>query len=66
MKINRNGLWNNPRGENIYDSGAPFYNIYQCKDKKYLTVGAVERITYSKFIQVSKFLIILKFNEKKN
>ena len=48
----RNGLWNNKRGENVYDSGAPFYQIYQCKDGKYLSVGAVDKIVYFKFIQV--------------
>jgi alpha-methylacyl-CoA racemase len=36
------GLWNNDRGTNILDGGAPFYQIYATKDGGYLAVGAIE------------------------
>lgn len=48
----RNSTWNYKRGENVYDSGAPFYNIFQCKDDKYITVAATERLCFVKMIQV--------------
>jgi len=35
-------IWNKPRGTNILDSGAPFYDTYKCKDGQYYSVGAVE------------------------
>lgn len=36
------GLWNEPRGENMLDGGAPFYDTYQCSDGRYVAVGCVE------------------------
>ena len=36
------GLWNNEQGLNILDGGAPFYNIYMSKDRKYFTVCCIE------------------------
>ena len=34
----RNGL----RGEDIVDGECPWYNIYECKDRRYMAVGAME------------------------
>ncbi len=36
------GLWNQPRGQNALDGGAPFYDTYECADGRYLAVGCVE------------------------
>jgi crotonobetainyl-CoA:carnitine CoA-transferase CaiB-like acyl-CoA transferase len=41
------GLWRMERGTNILDSGAPFYEVYQCKDDKWISVSAIE----SRFFQ---------------
>ncbi|KAF6028965.1 AMACR [Bugula neritina] len=41
------GLWGKPRGENLLDSGAPFYDTYKTKDGKYMAVGALEPQFYS-------------------
>jgi crotonobetainyl-CoA:carnitine CoA-transferase CaiB-like acyl-CoA transferase len=30
------------RGENIVDSGAPYYDVYECADGEYVAVGAIE------------------------
>jgi alpha-methylacyl-CoA racemase len=30
------------RGENILDSGAPYYDVYECADGKYLSVAPIE------------------------
>jgi alpha-methylacyl-CoA racemase len=40
--MRRGGLWPNGRGENLFDSGAPFYDTYECADGRYVAVGAVE------------------------
>ena len=36
------GLWGQPRGCNILDSGAHFYETYRTKDDKFMAVGAIE------------------------
>ena len=33
---------NQPRGENLLDSGCPYYDTYETKDGKYVAVGALE------------------------
>nr|WP_109548598.1 CaiB/BaiF CoA-transferase family protein [Mycobacteroides abscessus] len=40
--MHHNGLWNQPRGQNVLDGGAPFYDTYECADGKYVAVGCVE------------------------
>ena len=36
------GYWSDERGTNLLDSGAPFYDCYQCADGGYVAVGALE------------------------
>lgn len=38
----QSGTWNTERGTNIVDSGAPFYDVYQTADGKWLSVAAME------------------------
>ncbi|KAI4089119.1 MAG: hypothetical protein LQ344_005598 [Seirophora lacunosa] len=35
-------LWDQPRGENYLDGGCPWYDVYECKDGRYMAVGALE------------------------
>lgn len=35
-------FWGQQRGQNVLDTGAHFYETYETKDGKYLTVGAIE------------------------
>lgn len=36
-------MWNDPRGENTLDGGAPYYGVYECKEKDtHVAVGALE------------------------
>ncbi|XP_051498746.1 alpha-methylacyl-CoA racemase [Apus apus] len=44
------GLWNRPRGENLLDSGAPFYETYKTSDGKFMAVGAIEAQFYKQLI----------------
>ncbi|SMD24603.1 CaiB/BaiF CoA transferase family protein [Kibdelosporangium aridum] len=44
------GLWPNGRGENLFDSGAPFYDTYECADGRFISVGAVETEFYDQLV----------------
>ncbi|KAL2059881.1 hypothetical protein VTL71DRAFT_10036 [Oculimacula yallundae] len=35
-------MWDQPRGENVLDTGCPWYDTYETKDGKYMSVGALE------------------------
>ncbi|XP_076835758.1 alpha-methylacyl-CoA racemase isoform X1 [Brachyhypopomus gauderio] len=50
-KSQSTGLWNRPRGQNLLDSGAPFYDTYCTADGKYVAVGAIEPQFYDQLIQ---------------
>ena len=43
--------WNKPRGENLLDGAAPFYNTYETKDGRYMVVGAMEPHFYKLFVE---------------
>ncbi|KAM3599516.1 uncharacterized protein V6R79_007222 [Siganus canaliculatus] len=45
------GMWDRPRGENMLDSGAPFYDTYQTKDGKHMAVGAIEAQFYEQLLK---------------
>jgi alpha-methylacyl-CoA racemase len=34
--------WSEERGANILDTGAPWYDLYETKDGKYVSIGAIE------------------------
>ena len=36
------GLWKDERGANLLDSGAAFYDSYECADGKWVAIGALE------------------------
>jgi len=38
------------RGENILDSGAPWYNVYETKDGKHVSIGAIEARFYEELL----------------
>lgn len=44
------GLWSMKRGTNVVDTGAPFYDTYECKDGRYVAVGAVEPAFYRQLL----------------
>ncbi len=44
------GLWSSKRGTNLLDSGAPFYDVYQTADDKYVAVGALEPQFYAALV----------------
>lgn len=49
------GMNTRPRGENLLDSGAPFYNVYECADGRYVAFGAIELKFREAFAQRTGF-----------
>ena len=44
------GGWSAPRGENLFDGGAPFYNVYETADGAYVSVAPIEPHFYAALI----------------
>lgn len=44
-------MWDRPRGENMLDSGSPWYDTYETKDGKYMSVGALEPHFFSALLK---------------
>lgn len=44
-------MWNCPRGTNTLDGGAPYYDTYETKDGRYVTVGALEPLFYAALLR---------------
>lgn len=42
MGMVASGRWAHGRGENLLDTGAPFYDVYEAADGRYLAIGALE------------------------
>jgi alpha-methylacyl-CoA racemase len=36
------GLWQDRRGTNLLDTGAPFYDVYECADGGWVSIGSLE------------------------
>lgn len=49
------GMWQDPRGVNLLDGGAPFYDSYECADGKHLAVGALEPRFYAELVRRTGF-----------
>lgn len=47
----RNVLYGNEPGANMLDGGAHFYQVYACKDGKFMAVGAIEPQFYRELLQ---------------
>jgi alpha-methylacyl-CoA racemase len=45
------GRWSDQRADNILDGGAPFYGVYQCSDRRWLAIGALEDRFYESLIR---------------
>ncbi len=44
------GAWKDERGSNLLDTGAHFYEVYECADGKFLSVGAIEPRFYAELL----------------
>jgi alpha-methylacyl-CoA racemase len=46
------GRLSGPRGTNITDSGAHFYEVYECADGRYVSVAAIEAKFYAELLRL--------------
>ena len=44
------GQWKG-RGENMLDTGAHFYDVYECSDGEYISIGSIEPQFYAELVQ---------------
>jgi alpha-methylacyl-CoA racemase len=47
------GMWSDNRGENILDTGAHYYDVYETKDGKYVSIGSIETKFYEELLEKS-------------
>ena len=45
------GLWSDVRGANMLDTGAPYYDTYECSDGRYVAVGSIEPQFYAEMLE---------------
>ncbi|HZC15681.1 MAG TPA: CaiB/BaiF CoA-transferase family protein [Caulobacteraceae bacterium] len=45
------GAWREGRGANLLDGGAHFYDVYQCKDDKWVSLGSIEPQFYALLLE---------------
>jgi alpha-methylacyl-CoA racemase len=50
LEAQQAGTWNDARGTNNLDSGAPYYDSYRCADGEYVAVGALEPQFYARLL----------------
>jgi len=51
LEAQQAGTWNDARGTNNLDSGAPYYDSYRCADGEYVAVGALEPQFYARLLE---------------
>ena len=44
------GMWSGGRGGNLLDGGAPFYDVYETADGRYVSIGSLEPQFYANLI----------------
>jgi alpha-methylacyl-CoA racemase len=47
------GMWSDKRGDNILDTGAHFYDVYETKDGEYVSIGSIEPKFYAELLKRS-------------
>lgn len=46
------GRWAGAPGTNMSDSGAPYYEVYECADGRFLALGAIEGPFWAEFLKI--------------
>ena len=46
------GVWGE-RGTNMLDTGAPFYDVYECADGEYISLGSIEPQFYAELLRIT-------------
>lgn len=45
----------NARGSNLLDTGAHFYDVYECSDGEYISIGSIEPQFYAELLRLTGF-----------
>ncbi|KHA54061.1 CaiB/BaiF CoA transferase family protein [Sulfitobacter geojensis] len=45
-------LWEDRRAANFFDGGAPWYNVYECQDGNWITIGALEPQFWTRLLEL--------------
>jgi alpha-methylacyl-CoA racemase len=45
------GIWSPERGTNLLDTGAHFYDVYECADGRYVSIGSIEPQFYAELLK---------------
>lgn len=45
-------IWTSRRGENLFDTGAHFFNVYETADGKYISIGSIEPKFYAELLRL--------------
>ena len=48
------GFWKDERGVNMLDTGAHFYDVYETKDGKYVSIGSIEPQFYALLLEAHR------------
>ena len=47
------GFWSDQRGENVLDTGAHYYEVYETSDGKHVAIGSIETKFYQELLELS-------------
>jgi len=47
------GVWNDERGTNLLDTGSHFYDVYECADGRYISIGSIEPQFYAELLRLT-------------
>lgn len=47
------GIWNDERGTNLLDTGSHFYDVYECADGRYISIGSIEPQFYAELMRLT-------------
>ena len=47
------GMWKPERGTNLLDTGSHFYDVYECADGTYISIGSIEPQFYAELLEKS-------------
>ncbi|MGD0290151.1 MAG: CaiB/BaiF CoA-transferase family protein [Candidatus Binataceae bacterium] len=51
--MHASGMWSDKRGDNILDTGAHFYDVYETKDGEFVSIGSIEAKFYAELLKLS-------------
>ena len=51
--LDAQGMWRQQRGSNLLDGGAHFYGVYETRDGRYISLGAIEPQFYALMVETA-------------